>query len=248
MPRWLTTSPTPKRATRARLEAALKAAHLWDFVLTLPEGLETPIGANGSSSRAASASAWPSPARSQGRADLDLRRSHLGASTPRASVRCSRRWTWQGRKTLIVIAHRLSTIRAADCIHVLGPAAWLSRQPCRACWHVTARLCGHGAGAERRRMKRRTALMAFGPDRLGIGLRSSSSSTPLHAPSWSLCPASARSSPSACWPRAPCRLGGRAASRQRPGRASTQRLSAQGLRVNGQPLAVASSSAASEAG
>ncbi|RZJ03692.1 MAG: ATP-binding cassette domain-containing protein [Rubrivivax sp.] len=32
----------------AKLEAALRAAHLWDFVQTLPEGVETAVGANGS--------------------------------------------------------------------------------------------------------------------------------------------------------------------------------------------------------
>ncbi|MEO3692401.1 ABC transporter ATP-binding protein [Roseateles paludis] len=105
----------------ARLEAALKAAHLWDFVQTLPEGLETPIGANGSKlsggqrQRVAIARALYKDAPIW---IFDEATSALDTESERAVQQALE--AWQGRKTLIVIAHRLSTIRAADCIHVLG--------------------------------------------------------------------------------------------------------------------------------
>jgi subfamily B ATP-binding cassette protein MsbA len=105
----------------ARLEQALRAAHLWDFVQTLPQGLDTMVGANGSKlsggqrqrlaiSRALykDAPVWV----------FDEATSALDTESERAVQQALEQW--QGRKTLIVIAHRLSTIRAADAIHVLG--------------------------------------------------------------------------------------------------------------------------------
>jgi subfamily B ATP-binding cassette protein MsbA len=48
---------------RARVRAALRGANLQDFVDGLPQGLDTPSATTAASCRAASASAWPSPAR-----------------------------------------------------------------------------------------------------------------------------------------------------------------------------------------
>jgi len=105
----------------ARLEQALRAAHLWDFVQQLPEGLDTLIGANGSKlsggqrQRLAIARAlyrdapiWV----------FDEATSALDTESERAVQQALE--MWQGRKTLIVIAHRLSTIRSADQIHVMS--------------------------------------------------------------------------------------------------------------------------------
>ncbi|RQO63560.1 lipid A export permease/ATP-binding protein MsbA [Paucibacter sp. KBW04] len=105
----------------ARLEQALRAAHLWDFVQELPQGLETVVGANGSKlsggqrQRLAIARAlyrdapiWV----------FDEATSALDTESERAVQQALEQW--QGRKTLIVIAHRLSTIRAADTIHVMS--------------------------------------------------------------------------------------------------------------------------------
>jgi len=104
----------------ARLEQALRAAHLWDFVQTLPEGLDTAVGANGSKlsggqrQRLAIARALYKDAPIW---VLDEATSALDTESERAVQQAIE--AWQGRKTLIVIAHRLSTIRSADCIHVL---------------------------------------------------------------------------------------------------------------------------------
>jgi subfamily B ATP-binding cassette protein MsbA len=104
----------------ARLEQALRAAHLWDFVRELPQGLETPIGANGAKlsggqrQRLAIARALYRDAPVW---IFDEATSALDTESERAVQQALDQW--QGRKTLIVIAHRLSTIRAADCIHVM---------------------------------------------------------------------------------------------------------------------------------
>jgi len=104
----------------ARLEQALRAAHLWDFVLTLPQGVDTPVGANGSKlsggqrQRLAIARALYKEAPIW---VFDEATSALDTESERAVQQALE--AWQGRKTLIVIAHRLSTIRSADAIHVL---------------------------------------------------------------------------------------------------------------------------------
>ena len=105
----------------AKLEAALRAAHLWDFVQTLPEGVETTDGANGSKrsggqrQRLAIARALYKDAPIW---IFDEATSALDTESERAVQQALA--AWSGRKTLIVIAHRLSTIRDADAIHVLG--------------------------------------------------------------------------------------------------------------------------------
>lgn len=105
----------------ARLEAALRAAHLWDFVQTLPQGVETTVGANGSKlsggqrQRLAIARALYKEAPIW---IFDEATSALDTESERAVQQALA--AWSGRKTLIVIAHRLSTIREADAIHVLG--------------------------------------------------------------------------------------------------------------------------------
>ncbi len=105
----------------AKLEQVLRAAHLWDFVQTLPEGVETPVGANGSKlsggqrQRLAIARALYKDAPIW---IFDEATSALDTESERAVQQALAQWS--GRKTLIVIAHRLSTIRDADAIHVLG--------------------------------------------------------------------------------------------------------------------------------
>lgn len=105
----------------ARLEAALRAAHLWDFAKTLPEGVDTHVGANGSKlsggqrQRLAIARALYKDAPIW---IFDEATSALDTESERAVQQALAQWS--GRKTLIVIAHRLSTIRDADAIHVLG--------------------------------------------------------------------------------------------------------------------------------
>lgn len=104
----------------ARVEQALRDAALWDFVQSLPAGLDTRIGANGSTlsggqrQRLAIARAlyrdapiWV----------FDEATSALDTESERAVQEALARH--QGKKTLILIAHRLSTVRHADCIQVL---------------------------------------------------------------------------------------------------------------------------------
>ncbi|WP_423599599.1 ABC transporter transmembrane domain-containing protein [Roseateles sp. MS654] len=105
----------------AKLEQVLRAAALWDFVQSLPEGLDTTIGTNGSKlsggqrQRLAIARALYKEAPVW---IFDEATSALDTESERAVQQALEQW--QGHKTLIVIAHRLSTIRRADCIQVMA--------------------------------------------------------------------------------------------------------------------------------
>jgi len=105
---------------RARIEAAVQAAHLADVVAKLPQGLETMIGDNGSRlsggqrQRLAIARAIYKDAPLL---ILDEATSALDTESERA-VQAALEELMQGRTTL-VIAHRLSTIERANRIVVL---------------------------------------------------------------------------------------------------------------------------------
>jgi len=105
----------------ARLERSLRAANLWDFAISQPEGLQTLVGANGSKlsggqrQRLAIARALYKDAPI---GVFDEATSALDTESERAVQQALEQW--HGRKTLIVIAHRLSTVRHADSIHVLA--------------------------------------------------------------------------------------------------------------------------------
>ncbi|MFN7694026.1 MAG: ABC transporter transmembrane domain-containing protein [Burkholderiales bacterium] len=109
-----------QKPDRALAEAALRDAALWDFVQTLPEGLDARIGANGSTlsggqrQRLAIARALYRDAPIW---IFDEATSALDTESERAVQEALQRH--QGKKTLILIAHRLSTVRGADCIHVM---------------------------------------------------------------------------------------------------------------------------------
>ena len=104
----------------ARVETCLRAAALWTHVGSLPEGVQTPIGVNGSKlsggqrQRLAIARALYKDAPVW---VLDEATSALDTESERAIQQALERW--HGEKTLIVIAHRLSTIRNADAIYVM---------------------------------------------------------------------------------------------------------------------------------
>jgi subfamily B ATP-binding cassette protein MsbA len=104
----------------ARVESCLRAAALWDFARSLPQGLETNIGVNGSRlsggqrQRLAIARALYKDAPVW---ILDEATSALDTESERAIQHALE--AWQGQKTMIVIAHRLSTIRKADAICVM---------------------------------------------------------------------------------------------------------------------------------
>ena len=105
---------------REAVRAALKAAHLLDFVDTLPQGLDTLIGHNGNQlsggqrQRLAIARAI---AKDAPVLILDEATSALDSESERA-VQAALEALMQGRTT-IVIAHRLSTIENADRVLAL---------------------------------------------------------------------------------------------------------------------------------
>lgn len=105
---------------RGRIEAAARAAHLDDVIAGLPQGLETPVGDNGTRlsggqrQRLAIARAIYKDAPIL---ILDEATSALDSESERA-VQSALDQLMQGRTTL-VIAHRLSTIERADRIVVL---------------------------------------------------------------------------------------------------------------------------------
>jgi len=104
-----------------KLERCLRAAHLWDFVHSLPSSVETHVGTNGSKlsggqrQRLAIARALYKDAPIW---IFDEATSALDTESERAVQ--SALESWHGKKTLIIIAHRLSTVRNADNIFVLG--------------------------------------------------------------------------------------------------------------------------------
>jgi ATP-binding cassette, subfamily B, bacterial MsbA len=103
-----------------RVRAALHSAHLLDFVLTLPQALDTPIGHNGNQlsggqrQRLAIARAIYKDAPVL---ILDEATSALDSESERA-VQDALERLMQGRTT-VVIAHRLSTIEHADRVVVM---------------------------------------------------------------------------------------------------------------------------------
>lgn len=106
--------------SEARLQAALEAAHVTDFMTDLPDGLESPAGPRGSNlsggqrQRVAIARALlrdtPILLLDEATSALDTRSERL---VQEALTRLS------DNRTTLVIAHRLSTIREADQILVL---------------------------------------------------------------------------------------------------------------------------------
>jgi len=104
----------------AKVEVALRAANLWDFVGSLPEGMQANVGTNGSKlsggqrQRLAIARALYKDAPVW---VFDEATSALDTESERIVQQSIDQW--QGQKTLILIAHRLSTVRNADRIYVL---------------------------------------------------------------------------------------------------------------------------------
>lgn len=121
-----------------RVKECLIAANLWDYVQTLPQGVDTTIGANGSKlsggqrQRLAIARALY---KNSAIWIFDEATSALDSESEAMVQQSIERWG--GDKTLILIAHRLSTVRKADHIYVLangrvaesGPDAELRTRP-----------------------------------------------------------------------------------------------------------------------
>ena len=107
-------------ANEADIERAARAAHAWDFIVKMPEGLDTMVGENGvmlsggQRQRLAIARALLKDAPVL---ILDEATSALDSESER-NIQAALEVLMQGRTTL-VIAHRLSTIERADIIVVM---------------------------------------------------------------------------------------------------------------------------------
>jgi subfamily B ATP-binding cassette protein MsbA len=105
---------------RTAIEAALRAANLWDFVCSLPQGMDTAIGHNGSQlsggqrQRLAIARAI---AKDAPVLILDEATSALDSESERAVQEALERL--MRNRTTLVVAHRLSTIEHADRVVAL---------------------------------------------------------------------------------------------------------------------------------
>ncbi len=119
-----------QEAPRARIEAAARAAHAWEFIERLPQGLDTEIGENGvrlsggQRQRLAIARAIlkdaPILVFDEATSALDTRSEHYVQEALEGL---------QHRHTLILIAHRLSTVRHADRILVLHQGSIVESGP-----------------------------------------------------------------------------------------------------------------------
>lgn len=115
---------SPMGIDRAKVEECLRAANLWQHISALPQGMDAPIGTNGSllsggqRQRLAIARALYRDAAVW---IFDEATSALDSESEAVVQRSIE--TLRHTKTLILIAHRLSTIRNADMICVMANGA-----------------------------------------------------------------------------------------------------------------------------
>ena len=99
----------------ARVEAALRTAQLYDFVMTLPQGIDTVVGDNGVSLSGGQRQRLGIARALYGDPQLlilDEATSALDTDTEAALVQALE--TLRGKLTVVTIAHRLSTIEKCD--------------------------------------------------------------------------------------------------------------------------------------
>lgn len=109
-----------KRLSDERIEQVLRAAGLWDWYHTLPEGLDTMLGAGGQGLSAGEAQLLAFSRvflKDPGLVILDEASSRLDPATERVLDQAVGK-LFEGR-TGIIIAHRLQTVQKADMIMIL---------------------------------------------------------------------------------------------------------------------------------
>ncbi|KAF7183724.1 hypothetical protein CNMCM7691_004074 [Aspergillus felis] len=110
-----------KEATEAQIEQACKDANIFDFVVSLPEGLSSEVGVRGAKlsggqrQRVAIARAL---IRDPKILLLDEATSALDTESERIVQAALSEAAKDGKRSTIAVAHRLSTIKDADCIFV----------------------------------------------------------------------------------------------------------------------------------
>ena len=116
------TDATDSPQDDAAIEHACRAANIWDFVSSLPEGLATPCGSSGAQlsggqrQRIAIARAL---VRQPKVLLLDEATSALDTESERVVQEALMNAASAGERITVAVAHRLSTIRKADCIFVM---------------------------------------------------------------------------------------------------------------------------------
>lgn len=122
-------SSNTSSATDTAVQQAARDAGLHDFIVSLPEGYNTPIGTSGlalSGGQKQRISLARALIRQPGLLLLDEATSSLDSETE-AQVQAVLDST-KGTRTMIVVAHRLATVKNADVIFVLGEDGALVEQ------------------------------------------------------------------------------------------------------------------------
>ena len=112
-----------KEIDRERVKAVLKTAQLWEFVASLPQGMDTPVGDNGmrlSGGQRQRLGIARALYRDPEIIIFDEATSALDTETEEALINALE--ALRGRKTLIMVAHRLSTVAKCDQRIEIGAA------------------------------------------------------------------------------------------------------------------------------